>query len=504
MDVGDFFRSLSDRISAFSQIQLLLYRRDTRFQDYFEALASDTLAGPHANASRRSVTDRIINRAIRSAGRVGQARPRHKIKTDVLFCPNPGFGRKTEVRFLIRTLLALAQMDAKVLCLLPAGAPSQDQLNAELATVGRRGQVVFMDPAAPWDRKESFLLGKSGRIRGRWAFEEAVRILEPHGLSPTREVEGLFERLAYFVEAWERLAPWVEFEAVVARCHWLSLCSPICREARQRGKPVVTFQQGVIGHTLDVPVTASKYVAFGQPSAAFLARMNTAFFQAAGVPEPRVEFVPGGCLVDDVIDLPNQFDRQTVLMVDVPNAPGDMYGLEDQCQALLQLAERLLESHLPMRRLVIRPHPGWWNLDLEPCQRLAREYSTRCELSHPAWSLEDDLRRSSIVIGILSGVLTVASTCGLPTIFLETDRGFTTGDLACFSPRQTSFPDAALRQIGKLLTDPQAYAEARTEALRNGREYYTNGANLDLSVEFFERLLRADSETNRERNGGSE
>jgi hypothetical protein len=62
------------------------------------------------------------------------------------------------------------------------------------------------------------------------------------------------------------------------------------------------------------------------------------------------------------------------------------------------------------------------------------EPSTRCELSHPAWSLEDDLRRSSAVVGILSGVLTVASACGLPTFFLETEQGFTNADLACFSP----------------------------------------------------------------------
>lgn len=492
MDIGDFFRSPSDRIAAFAQIQLHLYRRDACFQDYFEALAWDTLIGPRANLPQRSLSERIINGAIRYAGRAARGRPRQKIKTDVLFCPNPGFGRKTEVRFLIRTLLALAKMDAKVLCLLPAGAPSQDHLNAELAAVGRSGQVVFMDPAAPWDDKQSILLARSGRIRGHSAFEEAVQILAPYGLLPTREVEGGFDRLAYFIEAWDRLAPWIEFEAVVARCHWLPLCSPVCREARQRGKPVITFQQGVIGHTLDVPVVASKYVAFGKPSAAFLARMNGAFFQAAEAPEPRVEFVPGGCLVDNLIDLPNQFDQQTVLMVDVPNIPGDFWGLENQCQALLQLAERLLESRLPLRRLVIRPHPYWWNLDLEPCLRIARRFPNRCELSHAAWPLEDDLCRSSVVIGSLSGAVTVAAACGLPSIFLQTDPGYATGDLECFSPRQTLFPDAAFDEIARMLTDREAYAEAREAALSSGRQYYTNGKNLELDAKFFERLLRSD------------
>ena len=88
-------------------------------------------------------------------------------------------------------------------------------------------------------------------------------------------------------------------------------------------------------------------------------------------------------------------------MVDVPapDGQGDFYGFETQCQALLQLAERLLAAGPPLRRLVIRPHPFWNNLNLESCQRLVREHPTRCELSHPAWSLEDDLRRSSVVAG---------------------------------------------------------------------------------------------------------
>ena len=96
------------------------------------------------------------------------------------------------------------------------------------------------------------------------------------------------------------------------------LCSPVCRTGLQRGKPVITFQQGVIGTILDVPVTASKYVAFGQPSASLMAQLNRRFFQAAEMPEPSVEYVPGGCLFDTVTALPDQFDHQTLLMVDVP------------------------------------------------------------------------------------------------------------------------------------------------------------------------------------------
>jgi len=491
MDIAEFFNSSSDRIAAFSQAQVHLYRRDAGFQDYFEAFALDTLAGAPAKAGRQGASGRLLNWAIHGASLANRVRPRAKIKTDVLFCPSPVFGRKTEARFLVRTLVALGQTDAKILCLLPAGAPSIEELNAHLAAAGcSRGQVAFIDPAAPWNGDVPALQARVSRLRGQAAFDEAIQILEPHGLSPTREVEAGFIRLAYFVEAWERLAPWVEFDAVVARCHWLPLCSPVCRTARQRGKLVITFQQGVIGHTLDVPVTASKYVAFGQPSASFLGRMNRAFFKAAGLPESRVDFVNGGCLVDTLEALPDQFEQRTVLMVDVPSEPGDFYGLESQSLALLQLADRLLASDLPLRRLVMRPHPFWWNLDLDPCLRVVRKHPHRCELSHPAWPLEDDLRRSSVVVGILSGVLTVASASGVPSIFLQTQPGYTTGDLACFSPRQTLLPDAAFCEIAKMLSNRQAYAEAQAAALRNGREYYADGKNLTLDANFFERLLR--------------
>lgn len=492
MEIDDLFRSSGSRIAAFADRQLHLYRHDIGLQDYFEALHLDLLDAPGIHSHDQRDSRKLFTLAIRGANKVIQFRPRRKIKADVLFCPPPYLDRKTEVGLLIRTIAGLARTDAKILCLLPTTAPCRLELDAQLAAAGRTGQVTFLDPAAPVNSIESRLRWRAARIRGRAAFETAVQILEPYGLSPSREVEAGFESAAHFVESWERLAPWLEFDSVVARCHWLPLCSSVCRTALERGKPAITFQQGVIGHTVDAPVTASKYVAFGQSSASFLARVNRRFYQGAGLPEPQVEYVKGGCFIDSLTTLPDQFARQTVLMVDVSNTPGDFYGIASQCQALLELAERLLASGFPLRRLIIRPHPYWSNLDLEACQRFIREHSARCELSHPAWSLEDDLRRSSVAVGIFSGALTVASSCGLPTIFLQTESGFTTGDLACFSPRQTLLPDAAFCEIGRILSDRQAYAEARVEALRSAREYYANGTNLDLNGAFFEGLLRTE------------
>jgi hypothetical protein len=329
----------------------------------------------------------------------------------------------------------------------------------------------------------------SARLRGRAAFEKAVEILEPHGLSPTRHALADFEKAAQYVEAWERLAPCIEFDAVIARCHWNILCSPVCRTGIQRGKPVITFQQGVVDHTLDVPITASKFVAFGESSASVLAQANQRFFEAVGLPEPSIDYFNAGSLFDTVLPLPDQFSLQTVLMIDLDSDKRNPWGTEGQTQALVQLAEKLLAAKVPLRRLVIRPYPHWSHFDLEACLKLVREHRDVCELSHSIWPLEDDLRRSSVAIGIWSGALTVASACGLPTIFLQTEQGFRTRDLACFSPEQTLLPDEAFRELSRLLTEPQSYAEARKIALRNASEYYANGANAPLDGAFFARIL---------------
>jgi hypothetical protein len=498
MDLHDLFRSPNGSLlEAFAQMQLHLYRHDVSLQDYFMTLHSETFAGPRASSRNRQSVSRYIEGAIHVADRISRFRPRRRIKADVLFCPMPYFDRRTENQFLIRTLLALAQTDATILCLLPNGAPCRDELNTRLAVAGRAGQITFIDPAAPLNPLEARSRSEVARLRGRAAFDETVQILEPYQLSPGLEVKGKFEHVAFFSESWERLAPWVEFDALVARCHWHVLCSSVCRTALARGKPVVTFQQGVITHTLEAPVTASKYVAFGPSSASFMAKLNRAFSKVVGMPESPVEYISGGSLYDTITALPDQFDRRTLLMVDEPTDRGQsrFYSLESQSQALLDFAERLLAAGPPLRRLIIRPHPFWSNLDFAACQRLVREHPDRCELSHPAWSLEDDLRRSSVVVGIFSGVLTVASACGLPAVFLQTEDGYATGDLECFSPTQMLQHDAAFCAISKILSDRQAYAEAQAVALHNAREYYANGTNLDLTGAFFERLLRTEPAT---------
>jgi len=97
MDTSDFFHSPVDRIAAFAQVQLHLYRQDVRLQDNFLALQTDALAGPRANSGNHRVNNHLHTWAIQSADKLNRLRPRRKIKADVLLCWDPYFCRQTDV-----------------------------------------------------------------------------------------------------------------------------------------------------------------------------------------------------------------------------------------------------------------------------------------------------------------------------------------------------------------------------------------------------------------------
>ena len=437
-------------------MQVHLYRQDVSLQNYFQALDIDVFSRPRDSISPRTSINRFKAWSFHAADKATRIVKSRRIRTDILFAPTPYFGRKTEVRFLARTLMGLAKTGAEILCLLPLYSSIHLEMEAELDAAGCGGQVKFLDPRMHSGSVDGRMREIAAKLRARAAFRETVEILEPYGLSPTDYALAGFERTALYVEAWDRLAPSMEFDAVVARCHWYDLCSSVCRTGLERGKPVITFQQGVVDYTMDVPIVASKYVAFGASSASVLAEVNSRFFNAVGSPEPPVEFAPAGSLFDVLLPLPDQFSQHTVLLIDSHSVQGDPFGTKTEVESLLQLAEKLLKTQPSLRRLVIRAHPHWNDHDLGACLELVRQHREVCEISHPVWPLEDDLRRSSVVVGIASGVLTVASASGLPTIFLRTEQGFRIRDLECFSPAQTLSPDAAFREVSRLLTDSES------------------------------------------------
>jgi hypothetical protein len=112
MNIDGLFHSPGDRIAAFADSLLHLYRNDPSLQDYFMMLQADRWTGPRVSSRSSSASDRFVGSAIHVADKVNQFRGHPRLKADVLFCPMPHCDRKTETQFLIRSLLGLAQTEA--------------------------------------------------------------------------------------------------------------------------------------------------------------------------------------------------------------------------------------------------------------------------------------------------------------------------------------------------------------------------------------------------------
>src|ERR1700733_2474541 len=148
METEDLFHSSSRRIAEFSEVQVRLYRHNIRLQDYFMQLQLGTLTSSLVSSRHQRPANPLLSLAIRGAEKVGRLLSHRRYKADVLFCPTPYFDRRTENRLTIRTLLGLAQTDAKILCLMEAGAPFRKELDPQLTAAGRKNQVEFVDPTA--------------------------------------------------------------------------------------------------------------------------------------------------------------------------------------------------------------------------------------------------------------------------------------------------------------------------------------------------------------------
>ena len=81
MHIDDLFYSPKRSLAVFTQVRLHLYRREITMQDYFLPLRLDTLTGLRVKSSEHHTPSRLISLAIRGADKVGQFRPRRKIKT---------------------------------------------------------------------------------------------------------------------------------------------------------------------------------------------------------------------------------------------------------------------------------------------------------------------------------------------------------------------------------------------------------------------------------------
>lgn len=408
---------------------------------------------------------------------------------DVLLCPLWRWQRPAEDHLLERLLVGLGARGYDVLCLL-ARSPLRQRLEKSTATdgEGRRlpGRVRFHDPRSRLDGFRERLSGPPGRRRGRRDFERAREILAAQGVGLADEARADIAWTAAAEELWRRASDRLRYRLALVRCHWLPLGSAVAREALGAGTPVVTLQQGVVSHTIDLPVTADRYAAFGEASARVLAGADAAFGRLAGRSVTCGDYFRAGSLIDPV---PAPTERSegpsTLLLIDQSAGwASHYYGLAAS-EARLETALAVLLAGA-LDRMVVRPHPA---LGGAPRWRtLAETFPRKVSVSPPGRPLADDLADATVVAGFFSGALATAAAAGRPTFFFVPEGGFATPDLAPFVDFHVGCDELVARVV-RMLRDPRAVQAEGARARAAARGYFEEGGACRFDDRFFDRLL---------------
>jgi hypothetical protein len=270
------------------------------------------------------------------------------------------------------------------------------------------------------------------------------------------------------------------------------MCSSIVRTAAARDVPVTTLQQGVVSHTIDVPVHADRYICFGDASARTLRDLDRAISKKIGQSPRRTDYVQAGSLFDPVSVHPPAPEAGRLLVIgQFTDWAVRYYGIDAERTALYHLLRRLLDDVDGLKQMIIRPHPagGSW----EDWSALSNEYPNGVELSSPyANSIAYDIERCTAASGLFSGALVTAAACGRPVFFLSHPESYWTPDLTPFA-NQSGSADPLFERISLLLRSPDAYRTERRQCMHAAHAYYKEGTACSFDDTFFERLLRFDA-----------
>lgn len=417
------------------------------------------------------------------ARRINDGLPRRTLQADVLLCGVWVWERPQEVELLEEVLAGLLRAGRSVLVLLHRGTASWRRLRRRARAFGAGDRVTLLDPRGRVGRAADRARLEEAWARTRTDVRRVLDSLRPAELTLDADAWSTMHWTARTRVLWERWADHLHFDAAVVRCHWLPLCSSVAQTARQRGVPVTTLQQGVVSHTMDVPVRADRYLCFGPASETTLRALDGDFASATGAPTQCDRYEPVGSLIDPVEAPPPAFEAGTLLVIgQFTGWATDYYGLHRHRDALLALVRRLLAEAEGLRQVVVRPHPADGNAAL--WSSLQEQFPARVALSSAyERSISVDLRQSSAVLGLFSGALATAAAWGRPTFFLQVDDGYRTPDLAPFS-EQEGRADRLFERIRETMSDRTAYARTANACREAARHYFHQGGEADIAEAF--------------------
>lgn len=395
--------------------------------------------------------------------------------------------RPAQIDCMVRLLRGVLREGLSVLYLVKLGSDEHKTVQGFVKKHGWEHRVRFLHP---W--QTSYLKDKlQRRIARSMAVPHFNRLLDilPKGVYTS---PGTCERMALRIRDhlfWKEIEPQLDFQVAIVHNHFGGMAVDVAISAIERSKTVVTFQHGVISMPDVVsPVIAHRMLCFGSPSCNVHQRYDSRFAEFTGHPPLCREFIPAGSFDDKLPVSVNNFSKKTLLVFDQScDWTESCYGVQHEFDTLVQAVRNVLLQSVAVKQVVVRLHPN--NKKCRNWLSLKEEFPERVDISHPAFSLEFDVARSSLAIGLFSGAQCTSAACGIPIFFVWEPNWFFTPDLACFGEETFVPPSNIVHRIDELLTHESRYLEARERNLQAGREYYHQGQLCEFDQELVRRML---------------
>ena len=248
-----------------------LYRQDVSLQNYFQALDFDVFSRPRDSISPRTSINPLKAWSFHAADKATRMSNREGSKR-ILFFSNALLRPQNRNSVSYSDIARLGENRGRDSMLASHHTrPSAWNWKLNWKPLGVAGKLNFWIPECPSVQWTS-ACGRSRRnCELAWPLQKQSRYLSHMGsarrVAPWRVLKGLRATLRHGNGLRLQSSLMLLSHDVTG----MTCAVPFAGLAMQRGKPVITFQQGVVDYTMDVPIVASKFVAFGASSASVLA-----------------------------------------------------------------------------------------------------------------------------------------------------------------------------------------------------------------------------------------
>ena len=483
---------------AFWESQKLLGKIDSRFNQYFSKIIYNASFSSAAPPPEKGVfvSSETFNKILTTFFEkfLIFVKKEVPIQCDILINPSfCTFSRVSEQKLVLKLIESCTSLDLTVgvICNYQIEEILSQEIDKHLSQEIDKQiittKVIFLNPisALSWFQKKIVRL--LARKIAQADFREISNILARNGINIKSHVRNTIELSVFNEFAWLCLQKNLNFQTVILRCELDQFSASITKSAKSKGIPVICFQHGVISHTLDVPIRVNRFLTFGKQSAGLLKKINNQFSMATNQTDLCSEFYPVGSITDAINLQDNNFSKRSILIIDqYVDRARRFNGLNKLLEELDRLIKALLSLD-SVEKIVIRPHPesefcDFWEL-------CTMKYSNKFNISHPRLSLEVDIHRNSIAVGLFSGALVVAAASGLPSYFLTSHNAYFTPDLDCFKSYFVLPFDSLIKKIQKLTTDEAFYLNERENCLRKSSMYYEDNRQISIDREFVQTYI---------------